>query len=718
MFAWHTVTFARLGLAVGLATSTVLLAVAEASEPALPIAPPAVEAAIATERPTDDPILVTGNAEQPRPIADRPESAGASMTEDNPTATTKIAPESEQAVRVIPGPDAGQGESTASGAETVRSTAPIPSEDGLIELPAADGETNLEPIPDQMDQGPLIIEAASFKGVTPGVTTLEEVQKAWGPPQEMTRQDGMLVHLYSVEPFDRVEVSYFQNTVTSVVVRFQRAFPAETVAGQLELGRIVPVLVSNELGEILGQVYPERGVLFAFEPSDEPGKPSMQVAQIILEPISAESFVLRAETHLTTQYDLSKRDLEYAIDREPENARAHWLLSRIQMALNAFDEAMASSAKAVQLAPADARYRVTRAQVLGQVGELKAAITEATRAAQSADQRVHVKARALCLMGDLNASGGQPDYRQALKFHMEAIRLAGTLATEKHPAVRLAAKEVLIDAHLGAAHDIAWGEWDDKTEAVPRWLARAAAVVEDVVANEAGDEEHQFRVATRALAACVGMRGEIDPDSWTRDALRTGQLMIESAADHPERAARLRWELGMALYDALQVYQMRGEHDKALQFGEQAIGYLEQAGNGPASPTTNYLLGRLYFRLGAIHAVRDGNHRAAITWFDKAMPELSKPIPSGAFAELGRHGETFVSMGVSYWETKQQEKAVELTEHGLKLMQQAVEQGTLQASALTVPYSNLSSMHRQMGREDRARQFEQLATQPQGARLK
>ena len=213
------------------------------------------------------------------------------------------------------------------------------------------------------------------------------------------------------------------------------------------------------------------------------------------------------------------------------------------------------------------------------------------------------------------------------------------------------------------------------------------------------------------------MRGSVDPAQWTERAERTGAILVE-AEDDPFRKAQHQWELGMALYDALQVYQMRGEHDKALQFGEQAIGYLEQAGSGPASPTTSYLLGRLYFRLGAIHAVRDGNHRAAITWFDKAMPELAKPVPPGAFAEIGRHGETFVSMGVSYWETRQREKAVELTEHGLKLMQQAVEQGTLQASALTVPYNNLSSMHRQMGQEDRARQFEQLATQPQDTKLK
>ena len=33
-----------------------------------------------------------------------------------------------------------------------------------------------------------------------------------------------------------------------------------------------PVLVVNELGEVLGRAYPERGVLLAFEPSDEAGQ--------------------------------------------------------------------------------------------------------------------------------------------------------------------------------------------------------------------------------------------------------------------------------------------------------------------------------------------------------------------------------------------------------------------------------------------------------------
>lgn len=715
MFAWHTVVFRRLELTAVLISF--LLRPATAEERRLPVSPerPGVDAAFADDEPAAPPTAGTsdlGGAESLGPAMSTPEHSEALPEEAAPE-------EPSPALRIVPEPGTAPVAPTPAG-ENVAETAPELSEGGLVELPHSEDDPPLEPVPDPLDAGPPVIEAASFKGVTPGVTTLAEVQKAWGAPQEMTRQDGMLIHLYSIEPFDRIEVSYFEDKVVSVVVRFHRAFPAPTVAEQLELRNIVPVLVSNELGEILGQVYPERGVLFAFEPGEEPGKPSMQVAQIILEPISAESFVLRAETLLTTHYELSLRDLEYAVSREPDNARAHWLLSRIQMTLGAFDAALVSSAKAVNLDGTDVRYRVTRAQVLGQVGKLEAAIAEATRAAQSADRRPHVKARAMCLLGDLYASGGQPDYRQALKHHMAAIRLAAPLAEQKHPAVRLAAKEVLIDAHVGAAHDIAWGEWDDKTAAVPKWLARAQAVVEDVIATESGGEEHRFRLATRALAACVGMRGEVDPAPWTEEALRTGNLLVEVAGNRPARTARLRWELGMALYDALQVHQMRGEHDTALQFGEQAVEYLEQANTDAETraPTTSYLLGRLYFRLGAIHAIRDGNHREAVAWFDRALPELSKPIPPAAAAELGRHGETFVSMGVSYWEVEQREQAVELTEQGMELMQQAVEQGSLNPKALAVPYGNLSSMNRQMGREDRAQKFERMATQPPDTQLK
>jgi hypothetical protein len=51
-------------------------------------------------------------------------------------------------------------------------------------------------------------------------------------------------------------------------------------------------------------------------------------------------------------------------------------------------------------------------------------------------------------------------------------------------------------------------------------------------------------------------------------------------------------------------------------------------------------------------------------------------------------------------------------------MEQAVKQGTLDEKALTVPYSNLASMHRQLGRKDKAQQFEEMAAKLQDAKLR
>ena len=510
----------------------------------------------------------------------------------------------------------------------------------------------MRPIAEPSPTGQGKLEAASFNGVTPGVSTVADVEKAWGLPKEIKKQDGLLTHRFSVEPFDRVEVTYSANKVSAVVIRFGKPFPADGVAKQLELTDVRPVLVSNELGEMLGQAYPERGVLFAFEPSND-GKPSMKVLQIILEPI--ERRAVRAARRNAPR---NANEVEPARPRTGVEARAGECPGAVALRPRAGRQRRTGkggreSGEAVQLEPDNPHYRVTRAQVLGQLGQLVEAMQEAQKAVELAKSRPHVRARALCLLGDLSASGPKPDYRQALNLHTEAINVADELTNDQHPAVRLAAKEVLVDAHLGAAHDIAWGDWKEKEDRVPRWLERAAAAADDLIASEGAGEEQRFRVCTRALAACVGVRGGCDPSVWTRAALHLGQKQIDACHD-PIRKAQLQWDLGIALYDALQVFQMRSDHASALKYGEHAIKYLSSGETKP-SPAMAYLLGRLYFRLGAVHSLREQNHQAATVWFDKAIPLLEKPLPPEAAADTGRHGETFVSMGVSYWEIGQRE---------------------------------------------------------------
>ncbi len=580
--------------------------------------------------------------------------------------------------------------------------ATAPPDAGIAGKAPLPGDTALKPVPETAP-GPAEIETASFSGVTPGVSTVQDVEKVWGKPKEVRSPNEALAHLYKVDPFENVEVIFQDGKVASIVIRLDRSFPANAVAEQLALSNIHAVLVSNDLGEILGQCFPERGVSFSFEPSPTPGKATMKVSQIILEPVTAEPFLLCAETNLDTQSQASLHDLEHALKLAPDNARAHWLQARLLILLADPAKALSAADAAVRLEPKDAQFLLTRAQILGQVGQFAEAIASTEQAIAASGDRVHIKARAQCLMGDLLGSGPQPDYKKAIEHHVQAIKTADALASSPHPAIRLPAKEVLIDAHLGAAHDIAWGNWNQKQTAVNTWLKRASAFAEDLIASDGGTTEHRFRVATRALAACVGAQGKVDPSPWNEQVLSLGPGLLKAAGDTAQKQ-QIQWELGMALYDAVQIHQMRGEREPALKYGQKAIEYLEASG-GKDVAADAYLLGRLYFRLGSIHAIGKQDHRAAVSWFEKAAPMLEKAGGQVAPHELGRLGETFVSMGVSYWETGKRDRAVKLTQHGVELMEKAVKEGQIPQTALDVPYANLATMHRHLGQDAEAEKY-------------
>ena len=596
-------------------------------------------------------------------------------------------------------------------------TAP-PGPATLQKSDSANGGTPLVPVPDSKYLGPAELEVTSFHGITPGASTRDDVEKAWGKPKDSRTTSAGLMQLYAVEPFPRVEVAYSgDNKVTSLVIRFEHGFPAAQVAEQLELAKVQPVLVSNELGEILGQCYPERGVLFSFEPAADPKKALKKVTHIVLEPVSAEPFVLRAETNIDVRPEFSLHDAEQAIKLHPGNARAQWLRSRALTTLGQHDLAVEAATAAVRLEPRDARYEVTKAKALRQVGRIAEAIAEAEKAVALSEARPHVRARALCLLGDLRASGPKPDYKQALQQHMRALQAADALRSDQHPAIRIAAKEVLLDAHLGALHDISWGAWREKERSAENWIAKATDIAQDLIKTEDGTDEYLFRLSARALSADVGLQGKLDPAKWAREVVRSGEVLI-SAAPEAGRKAELQWLVAMSLYDAMQVYQMRSNQDEALRNGELAVSYLQKSGRQNKSASAAFLLGRAYFRMGAVYANNRKDHRTAVSWFEKAVPLLGRTPPQEAMADLARLGDSFVSMGVSYWSAGYRKKAVALTEHGTDLIEEAVRRGTHERSALVIPYTNLAAMQREMGESARAAHLQELAEKARGTVLK
>ena len=227
-----------------------------------------------------------------------------------------------------------------------------------------------------------------------------------------------------------------------------------------------------------------------------------------------------------------------------------------------------------------------------------------------------------------------------------------------------------------------------------------------------------FRVHARALAAYVGVRGGIDPEAPAKAVLHAGdELIAATPRPDPQGPTPVGPRHGPVRRRANLPDAHRARRSPEVRRTGRGISGAGRAKRKP-TPHRRSLLGRLYFRLGAIHAIARARPQAAVAWFDKAVPLLDTRLPDEAAADLGRHGETFVSMGVSYWEVGQREKAVELTEKGIAWMEQAVKQGTLDRSALAVPYDNLAAMHRKLGATDVADRYQEMATRIKSEKLK
>lgn len=543
---------------------------------------------------------------------------------------------------------------------------------------------------------------ASFLGVMPGKTTENQVMSLWGEPQRISEFDGKTAHLYSTEELAHIEVVFSQNKVESILVKLDTPLPANQVRESLqdELKLIIPVRLPDEKGNIIGELFPERGVFFLFSPSTN-SQNVRGVSQIGIESISADSFVLRAEATLEERPSEAMRDLIYAVKLSPNEAKSHWLLAKLWLLQGDIPAALVSAERAISLDERRPIYHGTLAQVLVRLNRADEARAYLQETLAITDSFPHEKALVLVMLGDLYRSAAQPQYAKAIDLHNEAIRLAAKLIDSPNSAVRDMAQEAMFRAHLGAARDVAWGDWKNKEESITQWLSRAGRLAADESTPLVTVENRLFELAVCALATQVGFSNSSLMDSRIGDVIDIGQDLIANTRD-PIRQQAYYWEIGLALYDAVQIFQLRKEFSPAILCGEQAARLMSRGIENRQSETDAYLLGRLYFRLGAIHAIGMKHHRAAIVWFDQAIPIFEPLISTINAEELGRFGETFVSMGVSFWEVNQYDQAILLTEIGLQQMERGVKAGTVPVTALQVPYSNLSTMYAKLDRDSDA----------------
>jgi tetratricopeptide (TPR) repeat protein len=637
--------------------------------------------------------------------------AAAVAQPSSPTSPAALAAAGDDAPPPIPGDPSQAADVLVSDLPTVqRAFTAEPHDDrdsaAPARLPGIGGSAPLALKADQPAPRALApVDAASLKGVHPGHTSREQLHSQWGNPKKTERIAGGVRETYDIEPFDHVRVTIVENVVDSVTIRLQKPIAAATLVDRLQVGDVEPVDVYDDQGQLLGQSYPERGVLFGFTPGSDPP----HVFQMVLEPINAQPFLARAEIRLPTRYDDCVADLKQAHELAPESGRTHWLHAELSLRAGELSQGLESAKKAVALEPREFEYRLTLAKLLAEKGDYAQASEYLRKMVEGAKAPPIVAAKAYCQWGDCVAAGPRHDYHQAYQHHQQAIKLAEPLADSPEIAVRRAAKTVLVDAELAVAHDVGWGRWQNKSQALAKWLDKALAQAEDVVERDRAGSEVRLRVYEGALSAIAGLTDPPEASQWIQGATQLGAHAFGQAADAGYKA-HLAWRLGAALTDAMEIETAHAHPEQALALGKSALAYFEQGEPcGKQLPTHDLLRGRLCYRLGAIFASEQSDHKQARAWFDQAVPLLESKSAVSAAVNTARQGETYVSMAVSYWEVSNRAEALRLTQQGVKLMEQAADDGKLDKSALVVAYRNLASMHQQLGNAPQARHYAELA---------
>lgn len=590
---------------------------------------------------------------------------------------------------------------------------------------AAAAEPTAEPAaaetPSSAGEKPTVLRPFKLRGITPGDSTAAELTAAWGEPLQEKQEDGATLWRYELDPFPVVTATIRNDLVEHVLIQLPQPQDVRSLVVQMQIDEIRPGRVDDADGQTLGLVFPERGVAIAVLPPKQAAAASaaaigdLQAAYIVIEPISAEPFVRRAETDPLGPCEANLRDLEQAVRLDPHDAYTRYALAQFLHGLGRYDDALRAATTATQLDAGSWPYKLLRAEILGELGQLEPAGEILTAVQQAAETTKLEQAEAIALAAELASRSTTADFGKTVQQRQQAIALAEPFMVSEIAAERRGAKRLLMAAHLGIARDVARGNFKDKQTVVPQWVTRGANFAEDLIRNEYGDELLRIEVARQAMAALQPIGGEIDPVKAVERTQQNAERLM-AATEDPLRQAWVQWNLGLVLHDAMRIQYERRKIDDAVKFGELAIEMLEQ-GSRMRQPTDRdgVRLGQLYFQRGAIEAVFNRNHKQAVAWFDKAVPLLDEAGADAPVEDVGRHGESFVSMGVSYWSVGGRDQALLLTQRGLRFMEQSVEQGGLPETALSVPYTNLAAMHRQLGDDAKAADFGRMAEKHRAA---
>ena len=671
-----------------------------AAKPAMPPAAPSTT------------VLTGGWTELADEAAAKADSAPAKPSADAKAAKPTLGPEASVLTAESDTQPAGS-DATAEVAPPRTRIAVEPRATVSATMPAPDADDKpavAPPVPRSPAEAPtLAIDPASFRGVLPGKTTREEIEASWGPGEAFIREDDVKGLYWTVEPFERIEVTLDDGVVDSIRIKLAEPVALKQLAAQMEIADLRTVSILDENGVSIGEVFPERGVVISV-------KPGTQTAMaVLLEPLDPEPFVLRAEGEIDHTSAYAVADLQYAIEIDPRHVRAHRLLLALLSEQGRWQQALAIAEAAEKLDSVDIWTQLKHADVLLALGRADEARTkvEAVRGLESVPPLV--TAQTARMLGRVELAAEPADYQKSVAHFEEAIRKATPLSTHQSKAIQKAAREVLLDAHLGTALAIARGTWQQKGRVIPKWIARSEGLVGDVDADSPDRTRLELDLCRGALAVAASSAEGVESLPWVKRLLETREKLDDQIQD-PWRRRQVDWEVGLGLADAIDASLKRGDASDMLENATLTAAYLERgAEQRELTDADRRKVGDLLFRIGILHSLQQGAHATAVTWFDKVVPLWDDNSTFKTQGDVGRLGESFVSMAISYWQVERRDDALALSRKGVDLMVEAVDLAQLEERSLAVPYGNLSTMYAEQGNDEQSKTYAEMASRAEAA---
>ena len=546
-----------------------------------------------------------------------------------------------------------------------------------------------------------------FQGLTPGRSSATDLKDKFGAAQAESQENGVETLTFQLGPFQQVKVGVSDKIVRSIQVSFKETYAPQDMANQLGIDQFKAVVVRDAQGVETGRVYPERGATLLYVHKSDP----VQVKQLILEPISPVPFLQRAQENKLSHFQAALDDLSQVQRLDPNNEEAHAMEARILLETGQFKRAGQAIQNAMDSGADSPAHQLLQAQIDFQSGNWKAAEETIVAVLENEELESLHRSHATCLRGDLYGRHGQRDYQKAIQYHLDGIKQAKSLVIHSDDEVRRQARRILLDAHLSIANDIAWGDWQNKATVVPKWLSISEQLLDSLASNDSVDSAIALYVQQRTLSAYMGIGGELDAEEIVEDLTKSYNQLMEN---HPDALfkQKVRWMTGSALYYAGRIAQQQGKSQDALRNATDAHHLLSMvAENRDVVPSSEILVSDACFLIGSLHAVYKHDHAEAVKWYAESLQGYEQPTVAEQIMNRGLHGERLVSIGLSFWQSGDQQRGLQLTRKGTELIEKAVEKEDYQSQVLAVPYGNLVAMYRHLEKDEMAEQYVERVNQ-------